>query len=261
MLTKIEHGEILEIRLERPPVNALDPALVNALRAAVEAAPGEGARALVLSGTPGMFSGGLDVSTLLKLDRAAMLRFWDDFFSMLRTIAVSPVPVAAAITGHSPAGGAVISIFCDYRIAAQGKFKIGLNEVQVGLPVPRLILSALVRLVGQRQAERLAVHGLLVSPEEALAAGLVDQVVMPEEVIPKAIEWCRTGLALPQNALYATRASLRADYTTLFDSMAVSTREQMAEVWFSEEPQRVLKALLEQLASKKKWPQDFANKT
>jgi enoyl-CoA hydratase/carnithine racemase len=261
MLTKIEHGEILEIRLERPPVNALDPALVNALRAAVEAAPGQGARALVLSGTPGMFSGGLDVSALLKLDRDAMLRFWDDFFSMLRSIAVSPIPVAAAITGHSPAGGAVISIFCDTRIAAQGKFKIGLNEVQVGLPVPRLILSAFTRLVGQRQAERLAVHGLLVSPEEALAAGLVDQVVPPEEVIPMAIDWCRAGLALPQKALHATRASLRGDYARMFDSLAASTREEMAEVWFSEEPQRVLKALLEQLAAKKKWPQDFPNKT
>jgi len=252
VITTIEHGEVLELRLQRPPVNALDPDLVNALRAAVEAAPSQGARALVVSGTPGMFSGGLDVSTLLKLDRDAMLRFWDDFFLMLRSIAVSPIPIAAAITGHSPAGGAVISIFCDTRIAAQGKFKIGLNEVQVGLPVPRLILSAFTRLVGQRQAERLAVHGLLISPEEALEVGLVDQVVPAEEVIPRAIDWCRTGLALPQKALHATRASLRADYTRLFDSLAASTREEMVEVWFSEEAQRVLKALLEQLAAKKK---------
>ncbi|HEX7965959.1 MAG TPA: enoyl-CoA hydratase/isomerase family protein [Gammaproteobacteria bacterium] len=252
MLTKIKHGDILELRLERPPVNALHHPLVQELKAAVEAAPQEGAKALVISGVANMFSAGLDVPYLLGLDKAGMERFWTDFFGMLRGVATSPIPTVAAMTGHSPAGGAVISLFCDYRIAAQGKFKIGLNEVMVGLPVPRVILAGLTRVVGQRQAERLAVRGLLVSPDEALVSGLVDEVVAPEEVVPKAIAWCQHALSLPQSALHATRNVLREDYARLFDTLLPVTRSEMTAVWFSDETQRVLKDLVAQLAAKKK---------
>ena len=252
MIKTIEHGEILELRLDRAPVNALNHALVKELRAAVEKAPTEGARAIVLSGSPGMYSAGLDVPELLGYDRAGMSRFWQDFFALLRGIALSPIPVAAAITGHSPAGGAVMAIFCDTRFAAEGKFKIGVNEVQVGLPVPRVILAALTRLLGQRQAERLAVRGLLLSPADALAAGLVDQLAAPEEVIPAAVVWCREILALPPAAMAVTRQSLRGDFKTLFDALSAGTQEEMTAAWFGEEPQRVLRALVAQLAAKKK---------
>ncbi len=252
MPKKIEHGEVLELRIERPPVNALDPTLVHALHEAIKSAPAAGAKALVLSGTPGMFSAGLDVAALLKLDHAGMGKFWEEFFSMLRTLAVSPIPVACAITGHSPAGGAVMSIFCDYRIAAQGKFKIGLNEVMVGLPVPRVILAGLKRIVGERQAERLAVRGLLVSPDEALACGLVDQVLAPEEVVPASVAWCHTMLKLPPKAMHATRSVLREGYPVMFDQLLSRTRDEMTEVWFSDESQRVLKGLMAELQAKKK---------
>lgn len=252
MLTKIEHDGILEIRLARPPANAMNHALAKELRAAIEQAPAAGARAIVLSGAPGMYSGGLDVPELLGYDRAAMGLFWQDFFGTLQSIALSPIPVVAAITGHSPAGGAVLAIFCDHRIAAAGKFKMGLNEVQVGLPVPRLILAALTRLVGQRQAERLAMRGLLVSPEDALAAGLVDQVVAPDEVIPAALAWCREVIALPTRAMSITRNTLRGDFKRLFDELSEGTREEMTGIWFSEESQKTLRALVAQLAARKK---------
>lgn len=252
MLTRIEHGDVLELKLARPPVNALNHALVQELHAAITGAPKQGAKALVLSGAPGMYSGGLDVPELLGYDRATMNRFWRDFFELLRAIAVSPIPVVAAITGHSPAGGAVLAIFCDHRVAAEGKFKMGLNEVQVGLPVPRVILAALTRLVGQRHAERLAVRGLLVLPDEALATGLVDRLVPPEEVVPTAIAWCREMLALPPAAMDITRRSLRGDFSTLFDGLSEGTREEMTAVWFSEESQRILRALVAQLSAKKK---------
>ena len=67
--------------------------------------------------------------------RPAIEAFWRAFFELTRALAASPVPVVAALSGHAPAGGAVLAIHCDYRIAARGNFKIGLNEVAVGLPV------------------------------------------------------------------------------------------------------------------------------
>ncbi|HEX5954203.1 MAG TPA: enoyl-CoA hydratase-related protein, partial [Rhodanobacteraceae bacterium] len=83
MLDRIEHEhDILELRLARPPVNALDPGLVAALRRAIVQAPEDGAAALVLSGSPGLFSAGLDIPVLLQLDRDAMRTFWNGFFAV-----------------------------------------------------------------------------------------------------------------------------------------------------------------------------------
>lgn len=252
MLTKIEHGNgITELRLAHPPANALNPALVRALQQAIKSAERSGIRALILSGAEGMFSAGLDVPELLKLDAAAMSVFWKDFIELLRVIAQSPVPIAAALTGHSPAGGAVLAIFCDTRIAAQGEFKIGLNEVQVGLPVPAVIYAAMKRLIGARQAERLCLHGLLIAPDEALRIGLVDQALPMEQVIPAAIEWCRSLLALPQQAVAVTRKLARADLSELFTELGTRSHEDLMNVWFSAETQAAMRAMVAQLAARK----------
>jgi 3,2-trans-enoyl-CoA isomerase len=239
-----DHGPVRELRLDRPPANALSPELVAALRAAIAAAPGEGARALVLSGSPRMFSGGLDVPHLIQLDRAAILAAWRDFYGMMAALATSPIPVAAAITGHSPAGGAVISLFCDARIMAEGDFRIGLNEVQVGLFLPPVIYRAMRLVVGSRQAERLCVGGLLIPAAEALRIGLVDE---------RAVEWCGSLLALPPQAMANTRRLARADLAGLFADEAINETEILAvlDEWFSDETQRVMRELVERLARKK----------
>ena len=109
---------------------------MTALRAALARAAGDGCGGLVLSGAPGRFSGGLDVPELLRLGRADIRATWELFFALLKDIACSALPIAAALTGHSPAGGTVLAIFADYRVLADGPFFVGLNEVQVGLPVP-----------------------------------------------------------------------------------------------------------------------------
>jgi Delta3-Delta2-enoyl-CoA isomerase len=227
MILRFEHGDIRELRLNRPPVNALSPELISTLLQAIRAAPRDGKRALVLSGSPGMFSAGLDVPLLLKLNRAAMDALWREFYALLGAIAASPIPIAAAITGHAPAGGTVLGLFCDYRIAAEGEWRLGLSEVQVGLPLPPVILAALRRLVGLRQAERLAVHGLLITPTEAAACGLVDEVVPTEEVVDRALKWCAGLLALPRAAMEITRRQARDHLVALFTR---DTAEELAEV-------------------------------
>ncbi|HEY0557694.1 MAG TPA: enoyl-CoA hydratase/isomerase family protein [Thermoanaerobaculia bacterium] len=251
MIQTLDHGPVRELRLDRPPANALDPELVTALREAVEAAPGDGVRALVLSGSPRMFSGGLDVPYLIHLDRPAMSATWRDFYAMMRALATSPIPIAAAITGHAPAGGAVISLFCDARIMADGDFKIGLNEVPVGIPLPPVFFKAMRRLVGNRQAERLCVAGLLIPPAEALRVGLIDELAPPEQVVERAVDWCRSLLALPPSAMSATRRMARADLAALFDAVTEEVLEGVLDEWFSKESQRVMRELVERLAKRK----------
>jgi Delta3-Delta2-enoyl-CoA isomerase len=250
MIVITNHGAVRELRLNRPPANALSPELIVTLKQAVEAAPKDGARALVLSGSPGRFSGGLDVPLLLTLDRPAMAKVWRDFYSLLRALACSPIPVAAAITGHGPAGGTVLAIFCDWRGMAEGDWKMGFNEVQVGIPLPPVILGALRRQVGARQAERLGVGGLVISAAEAARLGLVDELVPLERVVDRAVEWCQSLLALPPQAMIATRRKARADLAGLFDHVDDELAEVIAN-WWSDEAQSVLHAVAAKLTKRK----------
>jgi enoyl-CoA hydratase/carnithine racemase len=255
MIDIIPHDAIHELRLARPPVNALDPAQVTRLRDAIRTASRDGARALVLSGTPGMFSAGLDVPALLQLDRAAMYAFWNEFFGLCADLARSSVPIAAAITGHSPAGGAVLAIMCDYRVMARSvdaekPFRIGLNEVQVGLSVPDCIQAALRRLVGAYRAERLLVAGAMIEAGQAQAIGLVDELAEIDAVVPRTLAWLRELLAFPPVAMRETRRMARADIAAVFEDPSTFRVGEFVDGWFAPEAQTVLRALVERLKSR-----------
>jgi Delta3-Delta2-enoyl-CoA isomerase len=251
MILTIDHGAVRELQFNRPPANAFSPEFIVVLKQAVESAPTDGARALVLSGAPGRFSAGLDVPLLLTLDRPAMAALWREFYALLGALARSPIPIAAAITGHATAGGTVVPIFCDCRVAARGDWKLGVNEVQVGLPLPPVIFAGLRRLVGAHQAERLAVGGLLISPDEAVRIGLVDEVVPLDRVVSRAVEWSRGLLALPVDAMAATRRRARADLFELFAGAFDLELEQVNATWWSPEAQTTLRVLVDRLARKK----------
>ncbi|HVR61017.1 MAG TPA: enoyl-CoA hydratase/isomerase family protein [Polyangia bacterium] len=247
MLEIIDHGAVRELRLARPPANALDPALISSLRAGLAGARAAGREAVVLSGAPGRFSGGLDVPALLPLPRAEIRETWKTFFGVMRDIAASPIPTVAALTGHSPAGGTVLALFADYRVMADGPYVMGLNEVQVGLPVPTPLLRALTYVVGARQAERLAVGGILMSPADALRCGLVDEVVALDAVVPRAVAWASELLSRPRAAMTATRRQARRAIASVFDDLDERYVETVVDVWFSAETQTAMRALVARL--------------
>ena len=250
MLEVIRHDAIHEIRLARPPVNALDPALVRALRDAIASSRQEGARGIVLSGREGLFSAGLDVPVLLMLPRDALRAFWGDFFGLCADLACSPVPTVAAITGHAPAGGAVLSIMCYYRVMADGAFRIGLNETQVGLAVPAPIQAMMRRLVGAYRAERLMVAGAMLEAADAKGVGFVDELVATDLVVPRAIAWLSDLLTLPPHAMTGTRRIARADVVAMFEDAAALSVDAILEVWYAPEAQSVLHALVARLKAK-----------
>lgn len=250
MLDTTTHDGILELRMARPPVNALNPELVHALRVAIEGARDQGARGIVLAGGQGIFSAGLDIPTLLTLDRPQMGAFWEDFFGVCGALARSPIPVVAAIAGHSPAGGAVLAIFCDYRVMARGEYRIGLNEVQVGLVVPENIQQALRRLIGRYRAERLLMVGAMLDPARALDVGMVDELTELDAVNARAHAWLRDLLALPSQAMRRTRSLSRADLAASFAVSQDLPVKDFLDVWFSDEAQTTLQALVAKLKSK-----------
>lgn len=250
MLNLITHDAIVEINLARPPVNALNVDLLRALRDAVNSAVAGGARGIVLSGQPGMYSAGVDVPSLLGRDRDGVREFWREFFQTTSVLAMSPIPIVAAITGHSPAGGAVLSLVCDYRVMAEGPFKIGLNEVQVGLVVPESIQMALRRIVGPYRAERLMVAGAMIESSEALAVGLVDELTNAEQVVTRSLVWMQGMLALPSNAMLKTRAIARADLTAVWARPEELPIDGFLDAYFHPETQAVLEKLVARLKKK-----------
>lgn len=247
MLQTHDHGEVREVRLDRPPVNALNPELLRALRAAMEQARRENVGAVVLSGAPGRFSGGLDVPALLALPRSELREAWVALFDLLRELAHLPMPLVAALTGHSPAGGTVLALYADRRIMAEGKYLVGLNEVQVGLPVPEVLYRALAHVVGTRHAHRLAMGGLLMAADEALRVGLVDELVPVEQVIPSAVAWAQEMLRRPRHAMLQTRQLARRALQAAFATVNDDLIDGVVETWFSDETQATLKQLVSRL--------------
>ncbi len=244
------NGAIAEIQLARPPVNALNLELLQQLRQALEDAVRDGARGIVLSGAPGMFSAGVDVPALLGRERAEVHEYWREFFAVCATLARSPIPLVAAITGHSPAGGAVLSLFCDYRVMAQGAYRIGLNEVQVGLTVPETIQFALRRVVGAYRAERLLIVGAMLEAQQALDYGFVDELAPAEQVTARAVQWLSELLALPARAMLSTRALARADLVAAFADTEAQSLEVLLDGFFHPETQAVLQQLVARLKKK-----------
>ncbi len=241
------HGPIHELRLNRPPVNALDPELLTAIAQRVRNAPQQGARALVLSGREGMFSAGLDVPILSGLDRDGLARAWGLFFEVMEVLATSTVPVAAAITGHAPAAGIILALFCDWRVAEDGPFAMGLNEVRIGIPMPAVVAALAARTVGPRRAEALCVAGSLLEPRDALAIGLVDRVVDQGQAVDAAVDWCTSTIEAPPGALAATRVTLRRDLVDLLRRHRAADTEALVEAWFKPELQASLRALVARL--------------
>ena len=250
MLETIDHGSVRELRLARPPANALNPELIEILIQALNEASGS-CEAIVISGQPGMFTAGLDVPELIQYNRDQMLQAWHQFLGMLKTIARLPVPSAIAITGHAPAGGIVLALYGDYRIMPRGDFITGLNEVQVGLVVSSVIHKALERAVGPRTAEKILVAGKILNAEQALEIGLIDELADdPDDVVRRAVNWCEEMLALPRLAMTTTRSLARSDLVRLFDDTSSLDVEKFVDVWFSESTQAALGNLVERLQKK-----------
>jgi enoyl-CoA hydratase/carnithine racemase len=248
MLDVLVHGPVHEIRLARAPANALDTELLTRLREAVEAAPGNGAQALVLSSAmPNFFSGGMDVPHLMALDHAGMTGAWQRFFAASRAIAGSTVPVVAAITGHAPAGGCVLALCCDYRVMAHGPHRIGLNETQVGLAVPEAIQHLMRRVVGPYRAERLIVAGAMLDAETAVRVGLVDELTDIDHVAARGRAWLEDLLKLPRAPMLASRAIARADLVAALAAFGDADLDRFLEQWNAPDTQAALQALVARL--------------
>ena len=235
------------VTLNRPKANAFSPELVSELSSAfVEV---ETARAVVLgSALPGIFSAGWDLPFLVDRDRPAMEEFVTAYCDLVRQVFVAGPPVVAAIPGHAIAGGLIFSMAADERIAADGRGKFGLSEIILGVSVPQCLMEPFRHVVGARHMERLAATGENCTPAEALAIGLVDQVVPEAELAERAFERARTlgGLSSPAYASIKRRS--RAAALARFDQ--ARDHDPFLDFWFSEDARVRIRDMVARLSSR-----------
>lgn len=207
LLTYALDGSTAVVTMDDGKANALSNEMIDQLLAALTRAETE-AKAMVLAGRPERFCAGFDLKVMMSgpANATALLTRGSE---LLLRLYEAKVPLVIACTGHALAGGALVVLTGDLRIAAAGAFKIGLNEVQIGLPVPVLAMELARDRLVKPELDRATLMATIYNPEEAQLAGYIDAVVAPGEVIAAATAEAAKLGAFSQQAFRATKQRLR----------------------------------------------------
>lgn len=200
-------NKVAVVTMDDGKANALSRPMIDALTGALERAESE-ANAIVLAGRAERFCAGFDLRVMMSGPEQAkdLLRAGAALFMKMYG---SALPLVIACTGHALAGGALVVLTGDYRVAAQGAFKIGLNEVSLGMPVPVLAMELARDRLSKRELTNATLLAKIYGPDDAKAAGYVDATVPAGELLEHAkAEAARLG-ALPRSAFKATKKRLR----------------------------------------------------
>jgi Delta3-Delta2-enoyl-CoA isomerase len=170
-------NNIMRLSMSSPPVNSLDLTLIKDIKGAlVEAQRSEDCQGIILSSACRVFCAGLDLKELYQASPESLYRFWQNFQDTLFSVYESNKPVVAEIAGVSPAGGCMLAMACDVRVASD-KCQIGLNEAAFGLVAPYFGAEMMADLTGKRVAYAACSVGTVFPSAEAAGVGLLDQVV------------------------------------------------------------------------------------
>lgn len=244
------HLEVAEgvgtIRLDRPPMNALDIATQDRLgELAAEVTEREDVRAVILYGGERVFAAGADIKEMELLDHAGMVRRSRPLQDAFTAVARIPKPVVAAITGYALGGGCELALCADYRIAADNA-KIGQPEILLGLIPGAGGTQRLSRLVGPSKAKDLVFTGRMVRADEALRIGLVDLVVPAAEVYEHARTWAARLAKGPALALRAAKESIDQGLETDLDTGLTIERNWFAGLFATEDRERGMRSFVEE---------------
>ena len=195
------------VQMDDGKANALSYSLMEALDEALDRA-GREAAAVVLTGRRGRFCAGFDLAEMMGgVDRVrALVSRGADLMMRLYGL---PMPLVTACTGHALAGGALLLLTGDVRVATRGAFRIGLNEVQIGMPLPVMGMELARDRLKPDHLMSATLFSNVVDPEGALAAGFVDELADEGSLVDAALGHARKLAALSREAYAGTKARLR----------------------------------------------------
>ena len=247
--TKLDNS-ILTIHINRPKVNAINMDMIKSMSNVLDSSiKNPNIKGVVLTGSEGIFSGGLDLIELADKNKQYMTEFWDMFSNLLIKIYSFPKVIFSAISGHSPAGGTVIAIMTDYRIMSKGKYFIGLNEVAVGLTMPVGIGSVFKNVLGYRVAEKMTMKGELVFPDKAQELGLIDELFDNKEgnIIDFSVNIMNEWLKMPFNSQIESKLIMRESTLDKMKKNLKKDNELIITAWFSDEGKAIRQSIIDKL--------------
>src|SRR5205809_1013049 len=231
-----KQDSIGHVVLDRPPANSYDKAFMDELDAAIdEARRDDAVKAILLrSANEKFFSAGADISVFARSDMDTQNAFVVCANEAIGKFEETPKVVVAAINGHCLGGGLEMALCCDFRIAAEGSYRIGLPEVTLGLLPGTGGTQRLPRLIGRQKALDYMLRGATMPPQDALAAGIVDEVVPAGELVDRAVERARVYATGPTFAIGRIKLAMVQGFGMRQDEGLKLERELLIQLFKSE---------------------------
>jgi enoyl-CoA hydratase len=201
-------NDIAVIRMDDGKANAINFAMLDALNTALDQAEAQ-AKAIVLTGRAGRFSGGFDLKAFASLSADGVYQLLDGGAELLLRLYGGPLPVVAACTGHAIAMGTFILMACDTRIGVAGDFKIGANETQTGMNLPIFAIEMARARLSAQHLTRAMVQAHIYDSAGAVDAGYLDSIVAPDELETAAMAVAAQLAALPGDAYAWNKRAMR----------------------------------------------------
>ncbi|WP_179413280.1 enoyl-CoA hydratase/isomerase family protein [Mucilaginibacter sp. E4BP6] len=244
-------NRLATLTLDRGRSNPINHQMVKELVACItQLNDDDNVGGLIITGKPGFFSSGIDLIEAYDYDEEQIKQFWMDFLALPGALSAFKKPLIAAINGHSPAGGCVIALCCDYRVMVEGQFIIGLNEIPVGIIVPDSIFKLYSACVGERKAYQYILEGKLLNPTEAHSAGLIDEICTAENLQYVAEKKARALMQFNAVTWSTSKINLRAALINRLKQDQSATLNIMLEQWWAPETRKGLQMMIEKLKSK-----------
>jgi len=240
---------VMVLRLEGGKANAMTSEVLDTIERLIDELERGPAGAAVLTGYDRFFSAGLAVTKLVDLDRSAMRMFIEHFARSMMRIFACEKPIVAAINGHAIAGGCVLALMCDWRILAdEPKLAIGLNEVRLGIGLPAIVVEPLRAQVPPTSLVPIALEGRLFDSKQALAIGLVHELVPPPDLAARAHAKATELAAFPAEGMAQIKRALRAPILDAILRTSGVETERWLDSWFSDAARERVRAVAEKLA-------------
>ena len=248
MAVRLEKQDSIgHIVLDRPPANSYDKTFMEELEAAIdEAARDDAVKAILLrSASEKFFSAGADVSVFARSGLDEQNAFVVCANEAMAKFESTPKVVVAAINGHCLGGGLEMALCCDFRIAAEGTYRLGLPEVALGLLPGTGGTQRLPRLIGRQKALDFMLRGTAMGPQDALAAGIVDEVVPAAQLLDKALERLRAYTSGPTFAIGRIKKAVVLGFGMRLDEGLKLERQLLIELFKSEDAKEGVTAFVE----------------
>ena len=245
---------VATVTLNRPPVNSFDILFTDELTSALEEIEqsGEVDGLILKSKNPSIFSSGLDLYDLYAQPRSHLELFWSRVQDLWLQLYSSRLPTVAAINGHCLAGGTIIAAACDYRVAVEGNYGIGVTAAKIGIIAPPWFLKMLTYVMGQRNTELALQQGRVFTPREAMHVGLVDEICTKDTLDAECWKALEPLLSVSAESRATMKLSLRGDLINNFLRLREEDMNNFLNFILQESVQSNLGKYMEQLKSKAK---------